>query len=185
MKITDRTDSSLTLTDTQADKALALYGLALVLVVFALVMAWQGDWGLVAPPIAIAGAALAYLHLTRIKTVLHFDKTADKISLEVNKRGGTEHWDWAFSDLDTAVVSTRFKQGSDSGVQRPVMVLKDGTEAPMRPYHAAGTQSWHAVAAVKLFLGQSIADDAPTGWIPPEEFDTFFTDEMPRLYKSS
>ena len=40
MKITDRTDSTLTLTDTQADKAIALYGLALILAGFAMMMAW-------------------------------------------------------------------------------------------------------------------------------------------------
>ena len=146
-------------------------------------MAWQGDWGLVAPPLVIVAVALVYLHVTRIKTVLTFDKAADKITLEVVKRGATEHWDWRFSDLKTAVMSTRHKHGTDSGIDRPVMVWKDGTEAPMRPYHAAGTQSWHAVAAVKLFLGQSIAEDAPTGWIPPEEFDEFFDAEMKQLYK--
>ncbi len=90
MKITDRTDSTLTLTDSQADKAIALYGLALLLAGFAVVMAWQGNWGLVAPPLAIAGAGLVYLYLTRIRTVLHFDKAADKITLDVIKRSGIE-----------------------------------------------------------------------------------------------
>lgn len=183
MKVTDRTDTTLTLTDTQADKAIALYGLGLLLTGVAVVMGWQGDWGLVLPPLGIALAALIYLHLTRIRTILHFDKDADTITLDVIKRGGKQHWDWRLSDLETAALSTRGKQGTDSGVQRPVLLLKDGTHAPMRPYHAAGTQSWHAVAAVKLFLGQSIADEAPTGWIPPEEFDRFFADEMSRLYK--
>lgn len=146
---------------------------------------WPGRaiGGLVAPPLAIAATAVIYLHMTRIRTVLHFDKAADTITLDVMRRSGTERWDWRFSDLETAALSTRVKKGSDSGIQRPVLVLKDGTHAPMRPYHAAGTQSWHAVAAVKLFLAQSIAEDAPTGWLPPEEFDTFFADEMKRLYK--
>tara|TARA_R110002020_G_scaffold233050_18_gene444792 strand:- start:20 stop:574 length:555 start_codon:yes stop_codon:yes gene_type:complete len=184
MKITDRTDSTLTLVDTQADKAAALYALAVLLGGFAVVMAWQGDWGLVAPPLVLGAAGLVYLHLTRIRTVLRFDRAADTITLDVFKRRGTRHWDWRFSDLDTATLSTRLKQGTDSGIQRPVMVLKDGTQAPMRPYHAAGSQSWHAVAAVKLFLGQDIRDEAPTGWIPPEEFDRFFAEEMAMHYKS-
>jgi hypothetical protein len=184
MKISDRTDNVLTLTDTQADKAVALYGLALLLGGFAAMMAWQGDWGLVAPPLVLAAAAVVYLHLTRIRTVLRFDRAADTITLDVSGRRGTRHWDWRFSDLETATLSTRLQKGTNSGVKRPVMVLKDGTHAPMRPYHAAGTQSWHAVAAVKLFLGQDIVDDAPTGWIPPEEFDRFFAEEMRRHYKS-
>ncbi|WP_050930547.1 hypothetical protein [Aestuariivita boseongensis] len=183
MRITDRTADMLTLTDTQADKAVAIYGLSVVLVGFAVAMAWQGDWGLVAPPLVIVAVALGYLKLSRMTTVLHFDRQADKITLDLMKRGGAEHWEWKFSDLETARLSTRGEHGTDSGIHRPVMVLKDGTEAPMRPYHAAGSQSWHAVAAVKLFLGQSIADDAPTGWIPPQEFDSFFSEEMKRLYK--
>ncbi len=184
MQINHLTESTLTLTDTQSDKAVAIYGLVLLLGVFAAVMAVQGDWGLVMPPLAIAIAALIYLHLTRIRTVLHFDRAADTITLDVSRRRGVEHWDWRLSDLDTAALRTRLEHGTDSGVQRPVMLLRDGTEAPMRPYHAAGSQSWHAVAAVKLFLGQSIADEAPTGWIPPDEFDRFFAEEMTTLYKS-
>ncbi|MEM0989318.1 MAG: hypothetical protein AAGK00_10590 [Pseudomonadota bacterium] len=184
MQITDRTANTLTLTDTQADKALAINALGLLLSGFALVMAWQGDWGLVAPLLTLSVGAQIYLYLTRLRSVLQFDRAADKITLELVKRGKTEQWDWRYSDLKTAVLSTRGKHGADSGRQRPVMVLKDGTEVPMRPYHSAGTQSWHAVAAVKLFLGQSIADEAPTGWLPPEEFDEYFADEMARLYKS-
>jgi hypothetical protein len=183
MKITDRTDTTLVLTDSQMDKAVALYGLATILGGFSAMMAWQGDWGLVWPPLVIAAAGLIYLRLTRIRTELRFDRAADRITLDITKRNGHEHWDWRLSDLRTAALSTRLKQGTDSGIQRPVLILKDGTEAPMRPYHAAGTQSWHAVAAVKLFLGQSIAEDAPTGWLPPEEFDRYFAEEMTRLYK--
>ena len=184
MNITDRTADMLTLTDTQGDKDLAIYGLSVLLGGFAIAMAWQGDWGLVAPPLVIVAVALIYLKFSRMKSVLVFDKAADKITLDVIKGGKTERWDWRFSELETAALSTRHKHGTDSGVRRPVLILKDGTEAPMRPYHAAGSQSWNAVAAVKLFLGQSIAEDAPTGWIPPEEFDTFFSDEMTRLYTS-
>lgn len=183
MKLTHRTADSMTLTDTQADKAFALYALAVGAVVFAAMMAWQGDWGLVAPPLIVGAAGLVYLYLTRAKTVLHFDKVSDKITLDLFKRGKHEHWEWRYSELETASLSTRHKHGTDSGIDRPVMILKDGTEVPMRPYHAAGGQSWHAVAAVKLFLGQSIAEDAPVGWITPSEFDTLFAEELKRLYK--
>ena len=186
MEISGKTNSSLTLTDTQADKALAMYGIAVLLVGTAIVLAWQGDgWGMIWPFLIAAMLPVLYLHLTRIKTVLRLDKATNEITLDVKRRGRTEHWEWAFGDLETAVMTTRGKQGTDSGYHRPEMVLKDGTHAPMRPYHAAGTQSWHAVAAVKLFLGQSIAEGAPVGWIPPEEFDTYFEDEMNLFYKGN
>ncbi|WP_375186397.1 hypothetical protein [Pseudooceanicola sp.] len=172
----------MTLTDDQAVKRIALTILGVLLIGGGLWMAMSGDW--IALPIAALAAAGLYLYAKRsaIRSVLKIDRAADSVTLTVDDRTGSQTWTWPLSDVQTAEVNTRGQQGTDSGIDRPDLVLKDGTRVPMRPYHSAGSQSWHAVAAIKLFLGQDL-DDAPVGWIPPEQFDQLFGEEMARHYK--
>lgn len=182
MRITDKTDDRLVLTDDQADKRFALKAASVFLAGVAVFMAWQGFWEVL--PIAallIAGLVL-YGKRSAMRSTLTFSRAKDEVELVVEDRAGTKSWTWKLGDVATAEISTLGEHGTDSGTARPNLVLRDGTRVPMRPYHAAGTQSWNAVAAVKLFLGQDL-DDAPTGWLPPQEFDTFFATEMARHHK--
>ena len=185
MHIKDRTHDKLVLFDNQSDKIIAMAMVCAALVFVAGVFAWNGSWiiALLAP--AAIPCVLLYAQMSRIESTVTFDRSKDDIALSFTSRKGAETWNWKLSDLDTAEVSQEFSDSPSRdamrGSFRPDLVLKDGTRIPMRPYHSAGTQSWEAVAGVKLFLGQRL-DDAPVGWIPADEFDRFFKDEMARLY---
>ncbi|MGR3323637.1 MAG: hypothetical protein ACU0DK_17095 [Pseudooceanicola sp.] len=182
MRILAKTDDSLVLVDDQADKRLALKIFGAFLLGGALFLTWEGMWE--ALPVALAGVVGLYLYAgrSRMQSTLAFDRVEDSVRLSVEDRNGAQSWTWKLGEIDTAQVHSRGRSGSDSGFERPDLLLKDGTRVPVRPYHSAGTQSWHVVAAVKLFLGQRL-DDAPVGWLPPEEFDIHFGEEMARLYK--
>lgn len=182
MRIQEKTDDRLVLTDTQSDKMIGVAALCVVLIAGASLFAWEGFWIPALVLVAFVPLALVYLKVTRLESTVTFDRSADTIHLSVKSRKGLETWDWKLSDLETAEVSQTRREGVSSGVFRPNLVMKDGSRVPMRPYPSAGTQSWHAVAGVKLFLGQRL-DDAPVGWIPPEEFDRYFKEEMLQLYK--
>ncbi|MEM1046772.1 MAG: hypothetical protein AAGL24_11485 [Pseudomonadota bacterium] len=182
MQIQEKTDDRLVLTDTQSDKVIgAVFG-CVALVAGASLFAWEGLWIPALIMVALVPLALVYVKLTSMASSVVLDRSQDAIHLSVKSRKGSETWDWKLSALETAEVSQTRRQGITGGVFRPDLVMKDGTRVPMRPYHSAGSQSWHAVAGVKLFLGQRL-DDAPVGWIPPEEFDRHFKEEMSRLYK--
>lgn len=182
MHIQDKTDDRLVLTDNQSDKVIGIGVLCVVFGASASLFAWEGFWIPASVLVALVPLALVYLKVTRMASTLTFDRSSDTIDLSVKSRKGSQTWDWTFSDLETAEISQTRREGVSDGVDRPQLVMKDGTRVPMRPYHSAGTQSWHAVAAVKLFLGQRL-DDAPVGWIPPEAFDRHFKEEMAQLYK--
>ncbi|WP_407492575.1 hypothetical protein [Pseudooceanicola sp. MF1-13] len=182
----DKTDDRLTLVDTQADKQLALRIVAIALVAIGLWMLWEGEWIILPVTLAGAAAVIYYAKRSKMQSLIVFDRPRNSVTLTVDDRKGRQTWDWALSDVETAELSRRYNDLSDTGPStandRPDLVLKDGTRVPMRPYHAAGSQSWNAVAAVKLFLGQDL-DDAPTGWIPPEEFDRLFSEELARHHR--
>lgn len=182
MHIKDKTDNRLVLLDNQSDKIAGVGLISVVLCVAVAVFAWNGFWipAIVLP--VIIPCAFLYVKMTRIESTVTFDRSGDSIELRVRSRKGSEVWHWKLSDLETAEVAETARKDTSSGNSRPDLVMKDGTRVPMRPYFAAGSQSWHAVAAVKLFLGQSL-DQAPVGWLPPDEFDRFFKDEMERLHR--
>lgn len=182
MRIEDRTDTTLTLVDDQTDKKLGLTLASVLLAAGCAVMAWEGFYEPLLPGAVLIGAMAVYWTRTKMRSVLVLDRAADRVTLTVTDRKGVQDWEWRLSDVETAVVNTVGAQGTDSGIDRPHLRLTDGTYVPMRPYHAAGSQSWHAVAAVKLFLGQDL-DDAPVGWLPPEAFDRHFAEEMARFHK--
>jgi len=180
MKIQDKTDDRLVLCDDQGDKALAMSLLSGALVLAAAWFAWEGLWVPAGVSLAAAPCSFLYLKLTRIRSTITLDRLKDAISLVVESRDGTETWDWRLSDLGTAQLNEHRRDNTSNGIFRPDLVLKDGKHVPMRPYFSAGSQSWNAVAAVKLFLGQKL-EDTPVGWLPPEEFDRFFADEMKKF----
>ncbi|MET1415878.1 hypothetical protein ABVF61_26645 [Roseibium sp. HPY-6] len=182
MEIQDKSDLRLTLSDNQKDKAAGIYLLSAVSFVGAAIFAYEGAWTFVFLFLLVIPIGLVYLKVSRIKSTIILDREADKIELTVSGGKHASCWNWKLSDLDTAVVSETKDSDISGGFKRPDMIMKDGTVVPMRPHHSAGTQSWHTVAAVKLFLNQPL-NEAPAGWIPPSEFDTFFADEMARLYK--
>lgn len=182
MRIQDKTETSLTLVDTQQDKKLGLTLAGMFIAGASLVMAWEGFYEVLLPGAVLVVAMAVYWRLSKMRSVLVLDKAANTVTLTVESRKGSEDWTWKLSEVETAAIGTVGAQGTDSGRARPSLIMKDGTVVPMRPYHAAGGQSWQAVAAVRLFLGQRL-DDAPVGWLPPEAFDRFFADEMARLYK--
>ncbi len=182
MRIEDKTDTTLTLVDDQKDKKLGLTLAGIFVAGTCLFMAWEGFAEVLLPGALLIVAMAVYWRRSRMRSEMVFDRTADRVTLRVTDRKGSETWEWRLSDVETAVVGTVGAQGTDSGIDRPHLLLTDGTYVPMRPYHAAGSQSWHAVAAVKLFLGQKL-EDAPVGWLPPEAFDKYFGDEMARLYQ--
>lgn len=181
MRIADKTDHKLILVDDQSDKRLSVKIVAVLAGVFALYLAWEGFPEGMFVWVALFAGMLLYLRRSAMTSSMVFDRVKDQVKLTVADREGTKTWEWALSDIAGAEINTRGQSGSDSGIDRPELILKDGTRAPMRPYHSAGSQSWHMVAAVTLFLDQPLKS-APVEWIPPEEFDTFFADEMARLY---
>lgn len=182
MRIEDKTDTTLTLVDDQKDKKLGLTLAGVFVAGVCLFMAWEGFYEWLLPGAVLIAGLAVYWRRSKMRSELVFDREADRVTLTVESRKGTEDWTWKLSDVATAVVGTVGAQATDQGRDRPNLILTDGTHVPMRPYHAAGSQSWHAVAAVKLFLGQPL-EDAPVGWLPPEAFDQYFGDEMARLYK--
>ena len=186
MHIKDRTDDTLVLYDNQSDKVLAMALVCGGLVFVAGVFAWNGSWIIALLTPAAIPCGLLYAHMSRIDSTVTFDRAKDDIALSFRGRRGAETWNWKLSELKTAEVSQEYSDSppreASRGSFRPDLILTDGTRIPMRPYHSAGTQSWEAVAGVKLFLGQKL-DDAPVGWIPGEAFDRFFKDEMAELYK--
>jgi hypothetical protein len=182
MRIIDKTDTSLTLFDVQADKRFGIKAAAVFLGGVGLFMTWEGFWEILIVFVPLIVGLIVYGRLSAMQSEITFDRSADLVTLKVTDRRGTEDWTWALSDVETVEISTVGRTGTDRGRARPNLVLRDGTRVPMRPYLAAGGQSWNAVAAVKLFLGQPL-EDAPVGWISPAEFDTYFSDEMARLYR--
>ena len=85
-------------------------------------------------------------------------------------RKGTHSWDWKLSDIAGAEVSEIYDpEDADavhrSSIKRPVFVLTDGTKVPMRPYHAAGGQSWRTIEAIRTFMGDPNRDDFPVGYL--------------------
>ncbi len=170
MRVTEKTDTRLVFVDDQRDKKSAV-GLGVAGLLF---LAWQflffGDWIVAGVPVLIILGLLGYLHWSRMRSVLTFDKTANRIDLEVFDRTGRRTWDWALSDVDTAELSEIVRPGDmrDNGLKQPMLVLKNGTRVPLRPYHSAGGASFDTVAAIQHFLGQPITG-APVGWLNPYE----------------
>lgn len=182
MRIASKTDSRLVLIDEQKDKQIALGVLSVGVVVISLFLAWDGVWAALLVGAVVLAAIRIYAKASRMRSELVLDRDRNQATLEVANRTGIETWSWPLDDIRTAEVSTVGEHGTDSGRHRPVLILQDGTPVPVRPYHSAGSQSWHVVAAIKLFLGQDL-HDAPVGWIPPEAFDQFFAKEMKKHYK--
>lgn len=183
MRILDKTDTKLVLHDDQRDKKIGLIAASVVLAGAALVMAWEGFWEPLVFVAVVIGAFYVYWRRSRMTSTFTLDRATDSVDLVVTDRTGKKDWHWALGDIQTAQISTVGVHGTDTGTARPNLILKDGTRVPMRPYHAAGGQNWHAVAAVKLFLGQDL-DDAPVGWITPTQFDQLFAEELKRHYKT-
>ena len=183
MRIADKTDTRLVLVDDQADKRIALRIVGALVIAWALCMAWIGMW--VALPLAalIVAGIVCYSRRSGLRSELTIDRSAKIVLLSVHDRDGQKTWDWPLSTVETAEVQTSGgRGGGDSGLHRPDLILTDRTRVPIRRYQAAGTQSWNAVAAIKLFLGQDL-EDAPVGWLSPEEFDGSFKDELARQGK--
>lgn len=181
MRIEDKTDTTLTLVDDQKDKKLGLTLAGIFLAGACLFMVWQGFPGVLLPGVALILGMMVYWRRSKMRSEIAFDRAEDRVTLTVENRKGVQDWEWRLSDVETAVIGTVGAHDTDGGIGRPLLVLKDGTYVPMRPYYAAGSQSWHAVAAVKLFLGQKL-EDAPAGWLPPEAFDKHFGKEMAQHY---
>ena len=167
MRVEEETEDRLVLKDTQLDKKLGISVLAVILLAVAVIFAVGGDWVEASIPVALAAGAMVYLKLTLLSAVVTFDRATDQVILSVNGRKGSEDWNWKLSDLEGAEVSEIRKAGEShgSGRKRPVIVLKDGTRVPIRPYHSAGAQSWDAIIAIRRFVGQEKTDDLPVGWI--------------------
>ncbi len=173
MKVTERSDDRLVLVDKQLDKILGIGAMSALLLFMAYQFASGGtrdDFLVALVPVAIVVGLLIYMKRTLLSSKLTLDRTSDAITLQVQDRKGHQFWEWKLSDLDTAELSElrRSGQTKGNGQKQPVMIMKDGTRVPMRPYHSAGGQSFNAVAAIQLFLGQDIKG-APVGWLNPFE----------------
>ncbi len=172
MHVREKTEDRLVLVDTQLDKKVGI-GAASALLLF---LAWQfasgGDYLPALFPVAIVAGMLVYLWRSRMRSELTFDKTTGRVDLVVEDRNGTNRWDWDLNEVETAELSEvrRADETRGNGLKRPVLVLKDGTRAPLRPDHSAGGMSFNAVAAIQHFLGREITD-APVGWLNPYEDD--------------
>ena len=168
MKVREKTEDRLALVDAQFDKKLAIGLMSALLLFGALQLAIAGEWILALFPVAIVAGLVFYLKRSLLSSVVTFDKPADRITLIVTDRNGTQNWEWALSKVETAFVTD--VRAADSALggsrQRPNLRMKDGTEVPLRPYVSAGSQSIDAVAAIQHFLGQEITG-APAGWINP------------------
>lgn len=167
MRVIENGEDRLILRDTQLDKKIGISVLVVFLLAIAFVLGEGGDWIEASIPVALAVGAVVYLKLTLLSAVVTFDRAADRVTLSVTGRKGSEEWDWKLSDLEGAEVSEIRGSGDSrgSGAKRPVIVLKDGTRVPIRPYHSAGAQSWDAIIAIRRFVGQDKMDDIPVGWI--------------------
>jgi len=167
MRVDEESEDRLVLRDTQLDKKLGISVLVVFLFVIAFLFAEGGDWIEASIPVALAAGAVVYLKLTLQSAVVTFDRATDRVTLSVTGRKNSEEWDWKLSDLEGAEVSETRGSGDSrgSGHKRPVIVLKDGTRVPIRPYHSAGAQSWNAIIAIRRFVGQEKTDDLPVGWI--------------------
>jgi len=170
MRVVEKSEDRLVLKDNQVDQKLGIFALCAILLVFAFDFAWGGDWIEASIPIALAAVALVYLKLTLLSAVIEFDRAADRVALSVTGRNKNEQLDWKLSDLFGAEVSETRRSGESRGnrLNQPELALKDGTRAPIRPYHSAGAQSWTAVMAIRRFIGQDKTDDLPVGWIPDD-----------------
>lgn len=170
MRVDEESEERLVLKDTQLDKKLGISLLVAFLLFNAYLFAEGGDWIEALALGALALAAIVYLKLTLLSAVITFDRIRDRVTMVVKKRNGSEQWDWKLSELEAAEVSEIRDSGvtRGNGRKRPVIVLKDGTRVPIRPYHSAGAQSWHAIMAIRRFIGQEKTDDLPVGWIPDD-----------------
>ncbi len=167
MKVVEKSEDRLVFVDGQSDKKLAIGIMCAGLLVIAFLAVSAGAWLMaLVPLIAIAGLGF-YLKRSLISSVITFDRTTDRVTLVVNRDQGQEEWNWALGDVETAELGEA--PGRDEtpgdGLKRPVLVLKDGTRVPLRPYKSAGGQSFDAVARIQMFLGQEVTG-APVGWIP-------------------
>ncbi len=167
MRVVEQSEDRLVLKDNQLDKKLGISALAVFLLFVAFLFAGGGDWIVASIPIALAAGAIVYLKLTLQSALVEFDRTTDRVTLSVKGRKSSEEWHWKLSDLDGAEVSETRGTGDSHGGGRkqPVIVLKDGTRVPIRPYYSAGAQSWNAIIAIRRFIGQEKTDDLPVGWI--------------------
>ncbi len=167
MRVEEESEDRLVLRDTQLDKKLGISALVVVLLVIAFSFAEGGDWIEASIPVALAAGAILYLKLTILSAVVTFDRATDRVTLSVTGRKGSEEWNWKLSDLEGAEVSATRGSGDShgGGRKRPVIVLKDGTRVPIRPYLSAGAQTWDAIIAIRRFIGQERRDDLPVGWI--------------------
>ncbi|MCG6884151.1 MAG: hypothetical protein LJE62_10405 [Silicimonas sp.] len=156
--------------DTQLDKQFALAALSFGLLLVAVFFLYEGDWQTALLPLALIGAVGWYHLRSKMRSVLLFDRPANQVKLTVDDRNGHQEWNWVLSDVQSAEISEVRKSGetSGNGIKQPVMVMKNGTRVPLRPYHSAGGMSFNAVAAIQLFLGQEITG-APVGWLNPYE----------------
>lgn len=170
MRVAEQSEDRLVLKDSQLDKKLGIAALCAVLLFFAFDFARGGDWIEASVPAALAAGALVYLKLTLLGAVITFDRAADRVTLSVTGRNKNERWDWKLGDVVGAEVSELRRAGETrgDGQKRPVIVLKDGSRVPIRPYHSAGAQSWTAIMAIRRFIGQDMTDDLPVGWIQEE-----------------
>ena len=173
MKVTERTDERLVLIDKQLDKLLGIGAMSALLLFMAYEFASGGtsaDFLVALLPVTAVVGLLIYLKRTLLSSVLTFDKPSNSITLVVKDKKGEQNWKWTLSDLETAEISEirNHDESHHDGTKRPVLVMKDGTRVPMRPYHSTGTQSFDAVAAVQKFLGQEVTG-APVGWIDLDE----------------
>lgn len=168
MKVSEVTDERLVLVDKQLDKKLAIAIASVMLLYLAYEFSVTGDWLVAAIPLAIIFALWAYVWFKFADSKFTFDKTADKVTLSVRTRHGTEEWNWKLSDIKTTTVSTVRDNPTNrvkNPTKLPVFVMNDGTRVPMRPYHSAGSQSWKAIEAIRKFIGDDNRDDFPVGWI--------------------
>ena len=169
MRVAEESEHRLVLKDTQFDKKLGIGIPVFVLLVMAILLVADGAWLVALIPVLLAAGALVYLKLTLLGATVTFDRAIDQVTLSVTSRKGSEDWRWRLSDIVGAEVSgTGGSVESGGGRKRPVIVLKDGTRVPIRPYYSAGSQSWSAVIAIRRFVGQDKVDDLPVGWIPDE-----------------
>lgn len=167
MRVAEQSEDRLVLKDNQLDKKLGIAALVVLLLFLAFVFAGEGAWIVASIPIALAAGALVYLKLSLLSAVIEFDRAADRVTLSVTGRNRNDRWDWKLGDLVGAEVS-EFRRAGETrgdGGKRPVIVLKDGSRVPIRPYHSAGGQSWTAIMAIRRFIGQDKTDDLPVGWI--------------------
>ena len=177
MKVTERTDDRLVLTDSQLDKKLGI-GVASAFLLFLsyqfAVGGTRDDFLIALVPVALVLGMWVYLWRTLLTSVFTFDRPTNSVTLVVTSRRGRETWVWKLSEITgTEVSEVPTTHDPHDLVQQtnkqPVFVLKDGTKVPMRPYHSAGGQSWQAIEAIRKFMGDPRRDDFPTGWIHDDD----------------